>query len=677
MSTIEIFAKSVFWVFMLGGLCLVLGKSVPDRWLLPNRSRALQHLLIGWSLLVVALRFPFREQLPVRVGVAVLALIGLYSVAKWGFESVRKASSDVADRRWKLPPPASRAAVAAALAVLLPSLLIAFFPLFSSGAVYFQYRGPDLDGDFMSASFVTDGNGLGRLIGSLHEATGSFRWWDLGLDPWTIPDFREAVAIEFFLRSIRWGHAVLTALVSISSGEPVWFGFLVVVLFSLLLCPLVVLDACRARGIELRSAVLLSIAAIGSQTYALMLYEGIAVQLIAMPVLLFFVLNARPILLERSTLGAKFALALMLSALVSTFGEGIQILVVFAGAFLALYFGFREKLSLPRADVLGAAITIGALWIALSPTVFVDFALWSYERLKVQFSGGALHFNWSTLSLLFSLPYMALDQKDGLHLAIPGLRAIRLAELGILLAVAALCLRRRRGLEFSAVVACVAVFTLVNHRYALWKSIAVLQPLFLVTAFELLPARIRALPKEWLLAGLCAVTVGGMARLMWQYHLHAERVTPEQFEVRRLVPPGTRVAIVTPSQSRVYMKLGSLGELYWVNNWAWRRADLIPDFSIGGAASLPVVLYFDCDGEGAARCAAIKAFAPGLAHRTMVPTHVPVSSLLDKQGFVDQQALSKFVSKSFGVEPNGDQRPSEPNDKNRIGVLPRSSLRKP
>jgi hypothetical protein len=75
------------------------------------------------------------------------------------------------------------------------------------------------------------------------------------------------------------------------------------------------------------------------------------------------------------------------------------------------------------------------------------------------------------------------------------------------------------------------------------------------------------------------------------------------------------------------------------------------NFRINHLETLPIALYFDCDAEGAARCAAIRRKAGGsfFPERTLIPVPTKIADLLEPDGSVDQRKLHRFISDQFGV----------------------------
>lgn len=648
-----LFLKIILWGTIFLSMCLLVGKSIPDRWLFPDLSRRLQQILIGISILVVALRFSFREHAPVAFAFAIIAVPGVIGLMR--FIAAHTKTSDSAPA-----VTANKGYIWLYPLLVLPAAIIVFFPLISSGTVFFQNRGPDLDGHLLSAAFVFDGNSYPRLLRSFEQASGSFEWWNYKNSHWHLPDFRESIAVEVIIRSGRYSHAVLSSLISWISGEPIWFGYFVLIGCSTLLCPLIIYDACAAKGIKPITCILLTILLTTSHTYALVVYEGIAGQLIAMSFLLFITLNYRLLCLGASGIGQRFVLATLLSALLSTFGEGIQILAVFTALFLFLSFVLRNRLGFWTPGILASIITVLGLWIAISPSVFSDFILWSYYRFMQGFSGGALHANWSILSIVGSIPYVQIPFSGTMKPLIMASYATRLLEAGVLVAIGSILAYRKHPswLDIALAALTLLIFTLPNHSYATWKVASIFQALITISAFQALPERLYAFHKNWLLYFLIGASVIGLIYLLWQYDRDAVHVRQEQLEASRNSLHGETFAIVTPSPSHIYLKLGTTGEAY-LPSLDWAR-DWHQEFSIGKAPRLNIALYYDCAAEGDNRCKIISQFlGDSVKLRTIFPTTVPIARLLDENGLVNQTAIDAFVRDTYGVERWCDRGPAQ------------------
>jgi hypothetical protein len=537
-------------------------------------------------------------------------------------------------------------------------MTIMFFPLIGSGTVFFQNRGPDLDGHLLSAAYVFDGNSYPRLLRSFEQASGSFEWWNYKNAHWHLPDFRESIAVEVFIRSGRYAHAVLSSMISWMSGEPIWFGYFVLMWCSTLLCSIVIFDACRARDIKPLHCVLLTILLTTSHTYVLLVYEGIAGHLVAMPILLFVTLNYRWLYAETSISGQQAILAILLSALMSTFGEGIQILAVFAASFLLLSWFLGKRMGWSPTGILASLATVAGILVAVSPSVFSDFLLWSYYRFMQGFSGGALHANWSILSIVESVPYVKIPFSGATKPLILASYGTRLLEAASLIALGAILIFRKHqfGADITLAAVTLFIFSLPNHSYATWKVAAVFQPLITISSFQALPERLFAFRKHWLLYSLVGVSIIGLVHLLSQYDRYAVHIEPAQLEIPRNPLDGKTFAVVTPSPSHVYFKIGTTGEAY-LPSLDWSR-DWQQDFSIGKAPRLNIALYYDCAAEGDSRCKAIRqSLGESVEPRTLVPTTVPIARLLDEKGLVNQVVFDDFVRETYGVERWCDRGP--------------------
>ena len=648
-----ILLKITAWGILFLAMCLVTGRSVPDAWLFPQLSRPLQLTLIGFSILVIVLRFSFREHTPIIFAFSILIILGVTGLVRFilAMRKTRNSVSIVTRLRrdaWVY------------LLLMLPATAILFFPYMSSGAIFFQNRGPDLDGHLLSAAFIFDGNSYPRLLRSFEQASGSFEWWNYKNAHWHLPDFRESIAVEVFIRSGRYAHAVLSSMISWIARQPIWFGYFIVTAFSVLLCPLVIFDACKARGIKPVNCLLLAILLTTSHTYVLLAYEGIAGHLVAMPLLLFVTLNYRLLWFGVSSTGQRFVLAMLLNALLSTFGEGVQILAVFTALVVLLSFLLRDRLVTWRPGIVTSLMTVLGLWVAISPSVFSDFVLWSYYRYMQGFSGGALHANWSILTIVGSVPYVNLPLSGATKPLIMASYGTRILEAAALMAVGSLLTYRKHlsGMDITLASITLLIFSLPDHSYATWKVAAIFQALITIAGFQALPERLSVFRKDWLLYGLVGISVIGLTSVLWQYDRYAVHIRQDQLETNRDSLHGEAFAIVTPSPSHIYLKLGTTGEAY-LPSLDWSR-DWQQDFSIGKAPRLNIALYYDCAAEGDSRCQIIgRSLGDSMKAQTLFPTEIPVSGLLDVNGLVNQSALDAFVRGTYGVERWCDRGPAQ------------------
>lgn len=649
---IDVLVASFGGVLVFAAACYLIGGALPRSFLFAHRSLLWQRLAVGWATLIVVLRFPLREDLPPSLAVWLLFVLALLAV-----------TNDLRFRRGGL------AAITASVPVrkvlpggllyaipLLPLLAMFYFPLFADRAIFYRNFGPDIIGNLISASYIADGKGFGDLLAAFSKSIDSFSWWHSSRpDPWRLLDLRDSIAIEFFLRSVRWGHAVLAVFVGNVTGAREWFGFYVVVLFSLLLLPLLLIDECRKRGLTPGRSILVATLAVSGQSYVLMHYEGIGVQLLATPFLLFLILVSEEAFLSKIGFGQRLVYALIASALMTTFGEGIQLLAMYSAILVALWFvpwGPRlTAQSMPRRDVLLGVATTIALAIAISPALTFDFASWSYVRLKDSFDGGALHFHYSLASILTQFPYIRLGSGGGassIHLLFAGGTKLRVLEASALLIPGIVMYYRKINRELLALATVIFLVVLTEHRYAIWKTAVVFQPLLLVLFAQLNWGGLLERAKRWALPIMLVFALLGQGVLMWQYHRHAIKMNPAQFEISKVGLAGPRYAIITPSQADSYLYLATVGPLNWVNGGP-RQFGLPADFSAESDRNLQVALYFDCDAEGAERCEAIRQTHPDLPERVVLGTAMKASDFVDPKGLVITEELNRYVEATFGV----------------------------
>lgn len=645
MQVLSIILQSACTAVGFAVLCGLVGHVFPRSWLLSGSSAQLQRILLGFASLVIILRFPYREQLPIVIGpivVAALALCGAVMVIRrWVGGAVK------ANRRQGAAKDMVREWAIWALAIL-PSLALFYGPLVARDALFLPTVGPDLYGNLISAGYIAAGHELGDLLQSMHQVTGNYKWWNLGHQHWTLPDFRQAVAIEFFLRSIRWGHAVITSLISRVTGEPVWIAFYALMAFSAALFPSTIIDAARSRGISPMRTALVAIIVTATQTYVLMLNEGIDVQFIAMPVVAFLLFNFHRLMTEVGSIGQKISVAILLSALITTFGEGVQVIIIYA-AILTMLIAVRYRfrlLVLVRMSV--AILAIGGFCIAVGPVAVVDFVLWSLIRLRDNFNGGALALHWSPMSIIFSIPYVTLVPESSPHLVVADGWTGRAVEAVVLIGLGIAVARRRidEGIEILAAAGAVFLFVVLNMLYPLWKATTMLQPLFVVCVVAVLPECLGILRKGALLAVYTAFALFGGGRLLTQYVHHGLPVRPNQFVINESAAKGENLVLLTPSVSVVYLGLGASHPLYLVRGW--ELFGLVHNFRIDNIDNLHIGIYYDCDAEGKLRCAEIRQ-ATGLPPRMVRPLSLRLSVLEDRLGHVSDAQVDSFIKATFGV----------------------------
>ena len=418
-------------------LAYLVGRALPERWLLVGPAQWLQAVLVGISIEVCILRLPIREEYPESLGygvVAVFAVAGLYRCLRDITGS--QLLSRIRAVRWRQV----LIAFAKNVSFLAPAFVILFAPLVLSHALTWQDYGPDWDGYLISASYLADHHTFTDLMREFTAATGGNEWWNSKVWAWSLPDLRTLTAVDFVLGALRFGHAVLSILLMKIFHVPLWLAFYCLCVYSFIAIPLVIADAGLRRRMPYGLLVAGILIVTGSQNYILMMYEGMNASLLVMPIMLFFILNWRDVLLEQKTLGQKIFLAIILSGLITTFGEGIQIFCVVLVICLAVaWFTGKENKHSAKTHVIDVLQIVG-LTVLVGPTFVIDFILWTGRRVLEEFHGGALHGPWSVLSLLFSIPSVTIHWTERPFQIIASGYFPRILEVCAVIAVGFFCL---------------------------------------------------------------------------------------------------------------------------------------------------------------------------------------------------------------------------------------------
>lgn len=643
---------ATFSVFF-GMACYFIGNCLPVKWLTPQVSRKLQRLLLGFSVIIIILRLPYREDLPIGIFGFVLAALLSCGIGKsiWNVGQIF--------RRGRACKYFAAKEDMALSVIIFCSMGIGLFPLISSNALFFENVGPDLDGHMMSAALVLEGKTHADFIATLKEVSGTSHWWQL-VNAWNFPDFREAIGVEFLLRTMRYGHAVVSALLAWVAGEKVWFGMLSLLVFSQYTIGIVLYEYLRLRGRSVIEAFVLTLLVAASHTYIIMLYEGIIGQLVGTALILYLVLNLNSVVNDNKNFGQKFSVAILISGLMSTFGEGVQIFLILLCFFLL--FDYWEKLLLSGRRnwfgklpvpgfgqvVMTVVITTGFLFV-LSPAVFIDFWVWSYFRLIQGFSGGIGHANWDAITVLTSFPHAYLTgtgKRWELTYTASNTKVIVSLFSLLLVALFFFISQQRRGSKEVLVGACtLLIFSFIGNKYALWKSMVILQPLMLFGLYELLPNKIMRLRKVHLVFAYLTIVMAGYVTLLSQYHHFAKRIYVEDYEIAGHDLSKSAVVLVTPTMSGMYLKLGATGPIYWANS-GWG-----PNFSYNGAGNLPLALFYTCHAEGDERCREIESMNKyDLKPGKLLILDRRAHSILKGDGSVDNNLLGQLILQAFGVE---------------------------
>jgi len=612
-----------------------------------------QAALGGLCIEVGILRLSYRYD--VSLGICLLVLTGIAGVGLVSMLSHRSSLVFIDDRRSFVDRTRD------ILLVLLPGLIIVFAPALLSDAITWQNVGPDFDGNLISTSYLADRHSFSAMMKDFSSAAGTSDWWIFHYTPYTHPDFRAVVGLEFFVRSLRVGHALLSLFLTKTVGVPIWLSFCCLCIAGVVLTSLVISDSAalrtRSRWLALGCVWII----VGSQNYALMMYEGINIQLIEMPVLAFLLLNWREILIKPISVWQRLFIAILLSAMISTFGEGIQIVAVFAVCAFVAAAAVRDVRELRGALSISGALQIAILTLLIGPGFTLDFILWTYGRLQEGFIGGALHREWSVLSVLFSVPAVVVGKDAPVSLVFESSFWGRLGEVAALF-ILGMLLRKRRP-TFSgdsiAVALTMFVFCLTGHAYAAWKVAVILQPLMLIAAVAVMPRRVAGVRSIHIVGAYATFVVISAVGTTLMYSQTSTGVHSQQFSVDRSLTRGQSFAVLTPSQNRVYLRVATTGDFFWIND-GWRRDAIEPNFKIQKSDGLLIALYYDCDAEGRERCAIIEGKTDlGMRQRTFIPLSLQVSDILRPDGYVDHAKANALIQKSFGVTARGGEAPTE------------------
>lgn len=655
----------IFQILIYAGLLCsatyLIGSVVPQRYLLKNYSDGLQRCFIGISILILLYRLPFRHDFNIFLADATIIVMLIVGGYKCLSQNINHLKNGLSPTNAGLP----RAAIkhlSILLALSAPLLAIIISPMVFNGAFYLHNYGPDHDGNLNVARYLYEGYVWRDVLNNFESATGHRRWWQLWDGSFQeLADYRETTAV-YLLNSQRWGQAVLTMLISRTTGAPVWISFIPLAILTSLALTQTVREKLKSEKLEFRKTTLIILLIFSSQTYAMMYYEGLMLHWVGLPFFIFFSLNLKELSQELST-AQKFTCALVISAFLCTYGEGVQILLFFA--LLVLLFELissaLKKLPLNTKSIrnLGG---IALIILIINPVLVVDFALWSYGRFETGFSGGALHQNWSVISILLSLPYFSITgpKVEGFKLLLSASYEFRFVEIGILLALSILIGRFHKtfGLQFAAICATIFFAALPGQDYALWKVAAFMQPLMIVCLFGFLFNTCNS--KYVVLALLTMLSLNSYftTALIKDYHAHSQLILPRQLEIKTDLGLRPAVAVLTPSQNRIYLQLGWQMPINWANG-GFRGPVWEPNFKLAKLQTDTIYLYYDCDAEGASRCGNIGDHLGSQIPNNLFKSNLNIGELLGDTGVIDREKVNSAIVTQFGVPPLGNVLPKD------------------
>mgnify|MGYP006143663287 FL=1 len=522
----------------------------------------------------------------------------------------------------------------------LPVFLIQFAPAFLNGQLFFQNYGPDLDGNLVSIGYLMDGYKYQDLINVFSEIIGSDHWSESARpDPWYLVDHRDGIAVEFFLRSVRWGHAVEAKFLNAVFHMPVWFGLMVQMLLSGVFTSWLVFNFAKEKLYICSYAVIIALIFSLTQTALLMFYEGINVQYIYTPVFLYLLLGLPRLISEdwRDMIIPCCALLLLMIS----FGEAAQIYGAIALGYVVISLGANTWKNICRNAVVSLCIFCIFFWVPMH-----DFISWTIARLSDEMAGGALHYDFFIMNLLLPLPYFGPSLRSGseaiqLYLSGSSL-ANGLALLFLFALVHLLTLKSDTRKSIYAVLFVYGLTLCTAHLYALWKVIALTSSFMMINLLQ----KKFAVANNFKLTCLIIVLVINAVwaiRTITDYSALTKPVMASQVEVNNL-PSSDCYSVLTPSDSSGYFRLGSVGQLKWLNE-AHRQFGLRPQFIGEKYQNCEVYAYYDCTIENQEFCKVDnKLHFPS---NTFYQTDLLVSQLTNEEGYLNKVRIEELKSEYF------------------------------
>jgi len=550
-------------------------------------------LIIGWGIFAYFLYVIERFSLPYSLSYLLIAII-LFSIILNRKSLIILVFSNIKIRN---------SSIFALLS--LPILISLLSPSLLKGYLFFQNWGPDLDGNLISTGALMNGIQFSDFSSMYKGITNSGYWWlSSRIEPWKFLDLRDGISIEFFLRSMRWGHAVEGKFLNNIFHMPPWFGLQCLILFSGIFTVLQIYKFLVNKNIPLLYSILIPLLLGFSQSTLLMQYEGIQVQYIYTPVFLYLLFNINKIYTHEVRELLPILLGMLL--LMISFGEGLQIFITY----LILFCFFNYKNVNVKMLVRNLSVLL-AVNIFLFTAPLSDFVSWSFIRIVDKMDGGALHYHFSIINVLSSLPYFEIVNKFGhdsikLFINSEGIKYYIYNIITITVMFIAGCYLFKKSPEKRASILSAAILyfltLLTKHKYALWKVITITMPVIWVMFCQLIKEKRPLLTIS--IFGILTLNIIYFFITIEKYSQISEPVSPTQFVVNKNNINGC-YAILTPYSKRGYLRLASSGQLNWLNGIP-RQFDLTPNFREIINKDCSVVIYYDCSIEGNSFCIANK-----------------------------------------------------------------------
>ncbi len=642
---IELF---LFFVLSLIGFYIasfLLGSSISTSLMIVGPSHSVQRVVLGYSLLIVVLRFCLRNDYPLIVGYIFLIplfFLGLLSV-------IRCFKSTNINFLSFIPY----------LLCVVVVVWIAAYPIFFSNVIFYGNHDPgDLNG--FSAGFLKGGNSWSDLMAIGNDATHKSMWWQSSGREYSFPDYRAAVSYDNFAMLQRWGLPIVAAQMSFLLKLPVWLGVFSSAAAFFFLIPIIIYDFAQKNGISKFESILLSYSVSGV-SLCLLWYEGLFAHIAAMPILLLFSFYLPSIFSKRHLIYHYFGAGLLATSLLGTWGEGVNLLIIlFIGLILFKFIYGMSTISISESrtsrviSLVKAAGFSSIFCVLLSPQAVIDFSLLTFNKISHGFSPGILGFNWSIFDIFAPLPFIRIsgDNLPNFQLLVQAGPTGRIIESLIFLIISMFFYKSKYFISLIIPVFTIFIFSLARQPYIFWNVATILQPIIFLSIYLMIRERFSAKVNYFVILIFTVLTMYSVSMLQKDYSLYSRSISEDQFQVKiaNQGSSNTPVAYITPSLAEGYLRLGWEAPLFWVNKIdSWLGLKII--YSTEHSKNLEVVAYFSCSVEGVDRCRAINQHtSQSMEGYQQYPTGLKVKDFLDEGGVVDRKRMAEEVKRIFGVE---------------------------
>jgi hypothetical protein len=589
---------------------------------------SVKSLLLGMAIIIIIGRYCSRTSIPIEISkyilIVLFLIISIFLITK-KYKFIYKDFYGILGA--------------------FPLLFIILFPVLNEKLFIFHY-GPDLMGNLISSSYLLNKGSFAELAGKYIEIIGHSDWWfSARHEPWVIANMTDSIAIEFFLRSVRWGHAAYTTIISSIFNINIGYSLLILMFLSAITTSILIYKQLNKNLIDNKFSIVISLILLSAQHYVVMVYEGINIQFIVMPFIIYIVINYDK-LSNKKDFNESIIYGLLLSTLMTTFGEGVQLIgVFFVIDFLLICIKDKTKIKTISYNLSYIIVTV----MFSGPMFIFDFITWTINRLNDGFGGGILHYTFNILDLFLELPIYKIT--SGMNYD-----SIKISELTpinnnfILISLLIFGIfefwKNNNKILISSVLI-VSMVLLTGHKYALWKTVVIFQiPVFLslITSYRSIIFKF----DRYLI--IIFIIIYGILqisnlRLIKQYMKNSEFISSDEINITD-IKLYKNSAILTPSKKFRYLNIANYGEFIWING-GFRQFGLknIPS-SI--EKEYDVYLYFDCNIEAGGRCEEMKN-KKNIHEKIFIKTNYKVKDFIDKDEIVDIKVNEK-IKEIFGVD---------------------------